>query len=660
LLPWGTTAYKLNVLSALCASAAAGIFVLLLVRFYRVHTAVAALAACALVGSPVMLGLSLVSEMYTMGVFFLCVLLYLTQLAFSSDGSISEAVAARALLTALLLLPLALATRMDLVLSTVYALVMALTGRRYALRVWFLGLSGFMLLGAMIFLYLPIRSAAGPLVNWGDPSTLGRLLDMLMRKSHGSTLDLLSQSYAPGSMFVSDIGSWSGRVWQTFGPLLVVVPVGLAALWSKRSFWPVVTALAINVPLFLYLANLPPNPHAMQVLQDHFLPGLVFLALAVACGISWFVEKYQDRFARVSGRTLKAGFGVVLLASVAWRASASSQRQNFKAYDYAGNVMRSAPPGAIVVLHEDVQLFSAWERYWRRQDRKDIVLVATGLSGTPWYKKALRERWGYRDLVFTEKLESAPAWESFIAANPARPVYAGFETDTAGAHVRYLPNGLLTRLCRLADDNCASVDAMQSWEIIVLRGRRHYEDEKLFFNQDLLDDYARGAHNLGRHHMERDPRSAERAFLKALSLRRLYPQADSYRAFLHHKEGRYQQAAALWVRSCRKFDEYLALGRRYKTMPDVLGPIKSEYAYALTSLGAVYEILGKTPDESLLLHRKAVEQDPGHEQARYNLAAMLWRLRRYDESYTHLKAVLAINPGHADARRYAALLEGRR
>ena len=53
------------------------------------------------------------------------------------------------------------------------------------------------------------------------------------------------------------------------------------------------------------------------------------------------------------------------LAWPLWRGVPARQdrRRHFYAYDYAQNVFRAAPPGSVVVVKKDVQLYALWPLY---------------------------------------------------------------------------------------------------------------------------------------------------------------------------------------------------------------------------------------------------------------------------------------------------------
>lgn len=654
LIPFGNIAYRLNILSALAAAGAFYVLSLWLVRFFGIPRFWAALAALCLISTRFILGLSFVSEMYTLGLLWLAVLLYLIHDAEENP---------RSLALAGFLFPLALGTRLDLALAAVYALPFFPSWlSRPAQRKALLCSLPMLALGSTVFLYLPVRAAAGPLVNWGDPSSLGRLINSLIRKSHGSTVDLLSAEYARGELFWPDFRHWLNVCWATFGPLALLAPLGLFALWRQKRAWPGIICWLATVPMFCYLANLPPNPHAIKILEDHFIPGLLMAMLWAAAGLSrlgeWAPAKAgvdRARFAWANGGMITVAAAVALASLAAVRARPWSLRRNFYAHDYAVNIFRSAPPDSIVVLHEDVQLFSSWEAHLNRGRRPDLRLVAQGLSASPWYQEGLRRRWGYADLAFAGKLVEPGAWEHFARANARRKLLAGFETDVASALLRRRPQGLLVRLCFDEDRDCSG--ALDPWPFFIFRGSYRQDAERFFFNQDLIEDYGRAALEAGGALARAGNKENGLAFFKrSLFFSPLSVQAAIHSAYYLAERSDWPDSYFWWGRSREKLETLLGLARRYRSLDRVVAPIKRDLAYVLTSLGVASEKLGEPLQRSASWHQRAADTDPYSVTARYNLAAAYWKLKNAPAARREFEAVLRLDPNHGEAKKFLALL----
>ncbi len=72
---------------------------------------------------------------------------------------------------------------------------------------------------------------------------------------------------------------------------------------------------------------------------------------------------------------------------------------------------------------------------------------------------------------------------------------------------------------------------------------------------------------------------------------------------------------------------------------------------ALNTLGAAFEMMDKNA-EALMCFRKAINEQPGYLNARYNLGNTLADLGRLDEAIAEFEAVVAADPGDAKARQH--------
>ncbi|MFC1522360.1 protein O-mannosyl-transferase family [Elusimicrobiota bacterium] len=719
----GNVAYRLNVLSALALAGSFVLGVFFMVRYYGVRMEAAVLSMALFVSSRVATNLGFVSEMYTMGLAMLILLLICFHEAVRED-----AVNGKYLFLSALLLPLVLGVRMDAVLAVVYTLPFlpriyrSLTRQKRFFRVAGL-IALFYGIGMSVFLYLPIRSHAKSVMNWGDPSTLSKLLAILMRKSHGSTLDLLSTSYEKGAMFFNDAVFWvkvAGESFWWIGLALALLGIIVYTFRSYSSSFPPHLRGRIKVggnkvndhyadspsllpsllmffftgPLFLYLANLPPNPHALKVLEDHFLPSLFIVALWVALGINVILRmildhprptspikgEEKDREASVSYSSPLVGegrwgglsknniiftiFTLISLCLLIYGAQANSLRHNFYAHDYVKNMYKSAPKNSIVVLHEDVQLFSAWNQILNHNARPDIRIVADGLSGSYWYQDALREHWGYKDIALGPKLNSEENWKKFIMMNRGKNVLAGFDTRSAGNIARN-SNGLLAYMCIDNRPQCqAAYPSIYSdyryvdpWPFFVYRGSYRYEDEDFFFDKDLTDDYSTAADNLALRNLKLgDCDRATKAWKLALKFKRTRPSSFSGIAYCRSKENDWKGAEGFWESSRDKSYKLLELAGKYSSLDDVSSAFKTELSRTLSSIAVAKEKLGEGHQAQISLYEESIKADPANIQAHFNLAAVYWRIKDGPNAKKSFENVLKLNPAHPEARRFLSLL----
>ena len=633
LLPLGNPAWRLNLYSA--AAGLAGVFV-----FWRLCSAwfspAAAFFAALLLGFNFTLRtLSSVPEMYSLHFLFGAALL----LAAAGGGL-------RGLLLSAFLLGLGMANRMDLLLAAPALLLLLWPAVRQNGWTSLLKAAGFFFLGFSLYLYLPLRSAGWPLFDWSHPADPATFLAVITRKSYGSTLDLISLNYAPGELFLPGLKYYALHLWENFSVGLAFAAAGAWAEWKRdrRRFLAVAALLLFSGPVFIYMANMPPNPHALAIVEPYYLlPDLAVAAWAAAGLFFLFSRERKAAGAAVLAAALAAG--LVFHGG----ARGSDRRWLFAAEDYASDVLRSAPPGASVVAKKDVQLFSLWYLQSVKGARPDLDVVAQGLSGAPWYQ-ALRRRHSPARPVFNLSSGEAASWRSFAAASPAG-VYATMDAelpDSASAE----PGGLLRRVYPAAKQPDRNPWVFYSFP----RLERDYRD---FFDRDLGSAYAQallaGAAR----------RSAEGAMagedLAGLRLAALLdpdlPDAPLYEGFYYSARNDWARARTSFRASADIYERLLLLSVKYYSLPDLKRNLASASAYAWLNYGVASD---KTGDRAAAekAYELTIRRNPGMADAHYNLAILYWN-RDWEKVRRELTEALRINPSHPNAGRYLSQLGGR-
>ena len=636
LLPLGNPAWRLNLYSA--AAGLAGVFV-----FWRL--AAAAFSPSSAFFSALLLGfnftlrtVSSVPEMYALNFLFAGAVL----LAAARPGR-------GALYLTAFLLGLGMANRMDLLLAAPALLLLLWPELKEGGLAAFLKAAGFFFLGFSLYLYLPLRSAGWPRFDWSHPADPATFLAVITRKSYGSTLDLISLNYARGELFLPGLKYYAAHLWQNFSAALLLSAAGLYAEWRRNPLRLAAfgALFLFSGPVFIYMANMPPNPHALAIVEPYYLLPDVAVAFWAAAGLFFLCGRYP-RAVRPLVLAAALACGLVFRAG----AHGSFRRWLFAAEDYASDVLRSVPPGSVVVAKKDVQLFSLWYLQEVEGLRSDVKVVAQGLSGASWYREEQRRY--VPGLVLDNLGSGQPAdWRAFAAANPGG-VYATMDAEVPGA-IPAAPSGMVNLLfppqgALLAD----------RWKFFALpRLDTSYRD---FFDRDIGVSYAQAM--LAGAARRSAAGGLEASDVESLRLASLLdpelPDAPLYEGFYYSARGDWAKAKSCFQASAAVYDRLLVLGEEYRSLPDLKRALLSASAYALLNYGVAAE---KTGDRAAAekAYLAAAARNPGLADARYNLAILYWN-RDWTRVREELAAALRINPGHAQARKYLEQLEreGRR
>jgi hypothetical protein len=434
LIPFGSAAYRLNLLSA--AFSALGVFVVYLVLLEITGrqpaplslnpssaqsgeedvapsgAAMCALAAFVLAAVRTYWSQAVVTEVYALNSFFIALLILL------------YVKASRGRLTAWHYMPLSgfvfglgLVNHESLVL---YLPALALTwlilpGLTVSARVKLVAASVFfVLLGLSVYLYLPVRSLAGPGLNIGHPEVWGRFW-----------WTVKWGQYIRAGLPVSYAESLVMKLEPLDPRVLLGIPAGAYLFWrliriNWRLFSPLIL-FALIYGLGISTQVLGGKDEAFGLAAKFYIP--VFMMSVIFIG-ALAVDIIVSARSRYTVPAVTLIFGLTALALVYDNRRPDDYGKNFIAYDYATNSLNSAGEGGVLFTWGDNGVFPLWYRQQVERYRDDVVLVHTPLMTYDWYLKDVNTRLGV-DVVYMDPY--------FLGEN----VYRIFKSVTPGRAVCY-------------------------------------------------------------------------------------------------------------------------------------------------------------------------------------------------------------------------------
>lgn len=405
LIPCGDLAFRTTLLSAVAALLAV-VCVYALVRLLLAsgswYAAVAAgLAALSAGLAPVFWSQAVIAEVYTLnGLFAAVLMLFMLQSIRASDVDSGWSGRLRALFAGLALgnhITIALLAAVWLVLAVVSAPSNRL---RQAARLlpWLGG-------GLLVYLYLPLRAAAHPPVNWGNPVDWA-----------GFWWEISGQPYrglafgVPRAFLYGRVEAWAALLIQQFGAL--GLGIGLFGLLYDQShsrlFVWLTGGLALAYSIFAITYDSADS-------YAYMIPVYLIFAIWIGLGV--------ERILGAVGRRSRWAARLIVLAlvvSVVWRASTVAQRVDAsgdrRAIVYARGVLAALPASAIMATSSDLDTFPLWYYHYALGERPDIVVVVEPLLEFSWYRDNLRAV--YPALRIPERASSS--WlEAIASANSA-------------------------------------------------------------------------------------------------------------------------------------------------------------------------------------------------------------------------------------------------
>lgn len=351
LVPVGDVAWRANLGSGVAAAAAAALLVPLLARL-GVRPWVAAASALLLAASTTLWSQAVIAEVYGLSLLLLVGLL-LCLVAWRQ--TVASAQGDRWMMLAAFLTTLSLGAHQTvLLLSPLIAVAAIFIGRASLLVPARLGrIAAALLAGLSVQLYLPLRAAARPAMNWGNPDTVERFWAHVTRQQYPSLLGATHTWNETLGQWMT-VGGFLLRQWPV--PVTFVVAGGACAglVQAYRRDRPLAIWLAVFFALmslgFSWLLNFPLDQEGVHIAEVFFIPAWLALVVAFALGA-------EALAARRGNSPVAVVLTALAIAAFAGNASGTSMRGNDVARRYATDILATLPEGAIVFTSADYEAF---------------------------------------------------------------------------------------------------------------------------------------------------------------------------------------------------------------------------------------------------------------------------------------------------------------
>jgi tetratricopeptide (TPR) repeat protein len=237
----------------------------------------------------------------------------------------------------------------------------------------------FLLPGLCFYLYLPLRAASNPVINWGDPDSLERVLRYLSRR------DYFINTYVTDAgdllaVFLFHLKSFLGESSPVL-PILAVASVVMAfktrvetAATGNRDPAKAFHLALLGVALFIFngfLLSLHGSHLDLFLLKRYSVPGYIGLYFSCLAAIIWTLASCSRR----TFALLVALLAIIPVLSLGSHFERNDRSRNTLLKSYVQQLLSHLPAGATLYAEGDNHLFPILYYHLVEGYRPDVVLL---------------------------------------------------------------------------------------------------------------------------------------------------------------------------------------------------------------------------------------------------------------------------------------------
>ncbi len=289
----------------------------------------------------------------------------------------------------------------------------------------------FGLLGFSVYLHIPIRASQKPLLNWGDASTLSQFLWHFLRRGYPvekPPRDLALLWDQINAYSVPHEFTWLG---------MALMLMGMALFFRRRRDEVVAYGIGLLFFLLIIVGYFNTPSEMIFLTEEFFTPLYLYSAVFMGLGLFALLRGGCSRLPAGirSGAPLYTGLLLLCLALPATLCARNyyenDQHENFIAFDYASNTLRTLPQGTALFTWGDSGAFPLWYLQGVERMREDLALLHTPHLVFPWYLDGFPELFA-RSVLRTAPLETMNPDNVLLVAISEqmgkRPIFVDFST----------------------------------------------------------------------------------------------------------------------------------------------------------------------------------------------------------------------------------------
>lgn len=251
------------------------------------------------------------------------------------------------------------------------------------------------IIGLSVYLYLPVRGSGVPLINWGNPVDIGKILWHVSGKQYRVWIFSSTESATKQfNYFINELPNEFNFVF------LLIAMIGIWYIFIKDRQLFVFSSL-LFVGCVLYSIN-----YDIHDIDSYFLLVYLTSTLWITFGIRWIIEKIKTT------RTLRVISVLIVVVSIVplyINFKQNDESKNHLVEDYTKNMFGCIEPNGVIISYQ-WDYFVSPSYYFQFVDnyRTDVIVIDKELLRRSWYYKQLQNL--YPELI----KNSQPEIEAFL------------------------------------------------------------------------------------------------------------------------------------------------------------------------------------------------------------------------------------------------------
>jgi len=289
---------------------------------------------------------------------------------------------------------------------------------------------GFFILGLTPFLYLPLSSSKNPVMDWGNPENWTNFVRTITRSQY--QLD----EHQTGEKFFAELSYYFSKllIEQWFPIIITLAIIGLVILYknNKKLFWFGFVFLLFSIPITTYMTDFDVRGSGFvanesgALVSVFYIPSYMFISLLMGIGLFYLVSLIK------ASKKVYYILSFVIVALAILSCSFKYKEVDMSKYkypeEYTNNIFKIAGKNAVVFYNWDPFGFPFF--YYQHVERKrlDVVVIDQMLLKRSWYIAGIQNHYN-KEIYMPSKV----AFESFL--NAVKPFEAKETYD--GGFIEY-------------------------------------------------------------------------------------------------------------------------------------------------------------------------------------------------------------------------------